>query len=115
MAEPFLSLIQSQRMSQVLAPQLRQSLELLQVPLLELRTLARQEMEQNPTLEEQAQEGEQIEIEPASTPPRRRPPSRTSLKSWPSWTTSSRTTSTRTSPAGPRRKRRPAASIFWIR
>ena len=28
MAEPFLSLIQSQRMSQVLAPQLRQSLEL---------------------------------------------------------------------------------------
>ena len=69
MAEPFLSLIQSQRMSQVLAPQLRQSLELLQVPLLELRTLVRQEMEQNPTLEEQAQEGEQIEIEPALNAP----------------------------------------------
>lgn len=69
MAEPFLSLIQSQRMSQVLAPQLRQSLELLQVPLLELRTLVRQEMEQNPTLEEQVEEGEQIEIEPALNAP----------------------------------------------
>ena len=69
MAEPFLSLIQSQRMSQVLAPQLRQSLELLQVPILELRTLIQQEMEQNPTLDEQALEGEQIEIEPALNSP----------------------------------------------
>lgn len=51
----------------VLAPQLRQSLELLQVPMLELRTLVQQEMEQNPTLEEQPQEAEQIEIEPAVT------------------------------------------------
>lgn len=51
----------------VLAPQLRQSLELLQVPMLELRTLVRQEMEQNPTLEEQPQEEiEQIEIEPTA-------------------------------------------------
>ena len=51
----------------VLAPQLRQSLELLQVPMLELRTLVRQEMEQNPTLEEQPQEEiEQIEIEPSA-------------------------------------------------
>jgi RNA polymerase sigma-54 factor len=39
---------------QVLAPQLRQSLELLQVPVLELRTLVQQEIEQNPTLEEAA-------------------------------------------------------------
>ncbi len=69
MAGPFLSLSQNQRMSMVLAPQLRQSLELLQVPMLELRTLVRQEMEQNPTLEEQALEGEQIEIEPAVTEP----------------------------------------------
>ena len=69
MAEPFLSLIQSQRMSQGLAPQLRQSLELLQVPMLELRTLVRQEMEQNPTLEEQALESEQLEIEPAANAP----------------------------------------------
>lgn len=56
-------------MSQVLAPQLRQSLELLQVPVLELRTLVRQEMEQNPTLEEQALESEQLEIEPAVNAP----------------------------------------------
>ena len=51
----------------VLAPQLRQSLELLQVPMLELRTLVRQEMEQNPTLEEQALETEQLEIEPSAS------------------------------------------------
>jgi RNA polymerase sigma-54 factor len=50
----------------VLAPQLRQSLELLQAPMLELRALVRQEMEQNPTLEEQPEEVEQIEIEPAA-------------------------------------------------
>ncbi len=54
-------------MSMVLAPQLRQSLELLQVPILELRTLVRQEMEQNPTLEEQALETEQLEIEPSAS------------------------------------------------
>ena len=65
MAAPFLSLVQNQRMSMVLAPQLRQSLELLQVPMLELRTLVQQEMEQNPTLEDQALETEQLEIEPA--------------------------------------------------
>lgn len=69
MAEPFLSLLQSQRMSQVLAPQMRQSLELLQVPILELRTLIQQEMEQNPTLDEQALEGEQLEIEPSLNEP----------------------------------------------
>lgn len=39
-------------MQQTMAPQLRQSLELLQVPALELRTLVQQEMETNPTLEE---------------------------------------------------------------
>lgn len=39
-------------MQQTMAPQLRQSLELLQVPALELRTLVQQEMESNPTLEE---------------------------------------------------------------
>ena len=46
----------SQRMalSQVLAPQLQQSLALLQAPTLELRALVEQEMEQNPVLEEVA-------------------------------------------------------------
>ncbi len=44
----------SQRMalSQVLAPQLQQSLALLQAPTLELRALVEQELEQNPMLEE---------------------------------------------------------------
>ncbi len=66
MAQPYIGLAQQQRMQMMLAPQLRQSLELLQVPLLELRTLVRQEMEQNPTIEEQPQEVEQLEIEPSA-------------------------------------------------
>lgn len=47
-----LSLEQSQQMQMILAPQLRQSLEMLQLPILELRTMIQQEMERNPTLEE---------------------------------------------------------------
>lgn len=44
----------SQRMSlqQVLAPQLQQSLQLLQAPMLELKALVEQELQQNPVLEE---------------------------------------------------------------
>lgn len=53
----------------VLAPQLRQSLELLQVPILELRTLVQQEMQQNPTLEEKLPQNEQVEVEPGSSEP----------------------------------------------
>ncbi|MBI3874637.1 MAG: RNA polymerase factor sigma-54 [Verrucomicrobia bacterium] len=47
----------SQRMSQqmVLAPQLQQSLALLQAPTLELKALVEQELEQNPVLEEVAE------------------------------------------------------------
>src|SRR5438876_12048724 len=47
---------QSQNLSlqQVLAPQLQQSLLILQAPLLELRNLVQQEMETNPALEELA-------------------------------------------------------------
>lgn len=71
MAEQFLSQTQQQRLQMVLAPQLRQSLELLQVPLLELRTLVQQEMEQNPTIEDQPVETEQIEIEPAANEPQK--------------------------------------------
>ncbi len=49
---------QSQNLSlqQVLAPQLQQSLLILQTPLLELRNLVQQEMETNPVLEELADE-----------------------------------------------------------
>lgn len=64
MAEQFLSLNQKQEMQQVLAPHLRQSLEILQVPMLELRTLVQKEMEQNPTLEQPPEKGvEQLEVE----------------------------------------------------
>jgi len=46
-------LTQSQNLhqSQVLAPQLQQSLQILQVPMLELRNLIQEELESNPTLE----------------------------------------------------------------
>ena len=49
-------------LSQVLAPQLQQSLALLQAPCLELKALVEQEMQQNPILEEvEAAEVEQAE------------------------------------------------------
>jgi RNA polymerase sigma-54 factor len=48
-----LSLAQTQQLQMVLAPQLRQSLEMLQVPILELRAMIQKELEQNPTLEEE--------------------------------------------------------------
>lgn len=47
----------------VLAPQMRQSLEFLQVPMLELRSLVQQELEQNPTLEERLADNERIDLE----------------------------------------------------
>ena len=46
-----LSQTQSLSQHQVLAPQLQQSLQILQVPMLELRSLIQQEIEANPTLE----------------------------------------------------------------
>jgi RNA polymerase sigma-54 factor len=49
---PTLSMTHEQRQLQTLAPQLRQSLELLQVPFLELRALIQKELQQNPVLEE---------------------------------------------------------------
>ena len=59
-----LSLAQTQRLQMVLAPQLRQSLEMLQLPIMDLRTMIQQEIEQNPTIEEQSIDNETIEIEP---------------------------------------------------
>src|SRR3989454_8325963 len=47
---------QNLSLQQVLAPQLQQSLLILQAPLLELRNLVQQEMETNPVLEELADE-----------------------------------------------------------
>jgi RNA polymerase sigma-54 factor len=59
-----LSLSQSQQMQMILAPQLRQSLEMLQLPILELRTQIQEELEKNPTLEETSADNQTIEIEP---------------------------------------------------
>src|SRR5215210_8648907 len=47
-----LHLSQKMALSQVLAPQLQQSLALLQAPTLELKALVEQELQQNPVLEE---------------------------------------------------------------
>ena len=53
-----LYLSQKMALSQMLAPQLQQSLALLQAPTLELQTLVEQELQQNPILEEQAESEE---------------------------------------------------------
>jgi len=45
-------LAQVQQLQQILAPQLRQSLEMLQVPVMELQAMLRKELETNPTVEE---------------------------------------------------------------
>jgi RNA polymerase sigma-54 factor len=47
---------QNLSMQQVLAPQLQQSLIILQAPMLELRNIVQQELQTNPTLEEEAPE-----------------------------------------------------------
>jgi RNA polymerase sigma-54 factor len=57
-----LSLSQQQRQMMVLAPQLRQSLEMLQMPLLELRAAIQEEMETNPTIED-VQDPSELSIE----------------------------------------------------
>src|SRR3954465_9567830 len=51
-----LSQTQSLSQQQVLAPQLQQSLQILQVPMLELRNLIQQEIQTNPTLEDESTE-----------------------------------------------------------
>ena len=58
-----MSLNQSQRLQMVLAPQLRQSLEMLQVPIQELRAMIQKELEQNPTLEELPEDSASLEVE----------------------------------------------------
>jgi len=63
MIEQTLRQTQEQRLQMILAPQLRQSLQLLQVPALELRTLVQQELQQNPTLEEVIEARDPIEVQ----------------------------------------------------
>src|SRR5579871_2527399 len=52
---------QRQTQSLVLAPQLRQSLKILQVAALDLRSVIQEELQNNPTLEEQPMEGESLD------------------------------------------------------
>jgi RNA polymerase sigma-54 factor len=52
MAGPYLSLSQQQRQVMTLAPQLRQSLEMLQMPVMELRAAILKEMAVNPTIDD---------------------------------------------------------------
>jgi RNA polymerase sigma-54 factor len=59
---------QRQTQSLVLAPQLRQSLKILQVAALDLRSTIQEELQANPTLEELPMEGENID-EPADASP----------------------------------------------
>src|SRR5258708_2648163 len=56
MAGPGMQQIQGLAMQQVLAPQLQQSLQILQAPMLELRNLVQQELQTNPTLEDDSTE-----------------------------------------------------------
>src|SRR3954462_6645332 len=52
---------QRQTQSLVLAPQLRQSLKILQVAALDLRSVIQEELQSNPTLEELPMDGESID------------------------------------------------------
>mgnify|MGYP003326812233 FL=1 len=54
MAQQGLQLSQNMSLNQALAPQLQQSLNLLQAPTLELKAMVDQELQVNPVLEEQA-------------------------------------------------------------
>src|SRR6202790_4321364 len=67
MAGPGMHQSQNLSLQQVLAPQLQQSLLILQAPLLELRNLVQQEMETNPVLEEVATGPEEKEESKASS------------------------------------------------
>jgi RNA polymerase sigma-54 factor len=67
MAEQYLSQTQQLSQRQILAPMLRHSLEMLQVPMLELQTLVQNELQQNPTLEEELTDSnDRLEVEPIS-------------------------------------------------
>ena len=57
--------VQKQTQTMVLAPQLRQSLKILQVPAQELRSTILEELEINPTLDELPNEGINIEKLPS--------------------------------------------------
>lgn len=61
--DAYLHQSQTQRQQQILAPQLRQSLEILQAPLQDLQALIAKELELNPTLDLVEPEHEHVEVE----------------------------------------------------
>src|SRR5882672_10116556 len=63
MAGPGLHQVQKLSLQQILAPQLQQSLHLLQVPTLELQSLVHEELQQNPLLEEVPKDEPRVEVE----------------------------------------------------
>ncbi len=62
--------IQSQQQKLIMSPQMRQALEILQLPLLELRTIIQQQIQSNPVLEieETSEKTDAEETEPEDTP-----------------------------------------------
>ena len=66
MPEPGLHQSQTQSQTMVLAPQLRQGLEVLQATILELQGIIEQEIQANPVLEEVPKENERLEVEPGA-------------------------------------------------
>ncbi len=63
---PGLQQVQRLSLQQILAPQLQQSLHLLQVSTLELQSLVQEELQQNPLLEDVPKDEPQVEIERSS-------------------------------------------------
>src|SRR5437867_7969500 len=63
---PGLQQVQRLSLQQILAPQLQQSLHLLQVSSLELSQLVHEELQQNPLLEEQSKDEPQVEVDGSS-------------------------------------------------
>lgn len=63
---PGLQQVQRLSLQQILAPQLQQSLHLLQVPSLELTALVHEELQQNPLLEEVSKDEPRVEVEAAA-------------------------------------------------
>ncbi len=73
MAGPYLSLSQQQRQVMTLAPQLRQSLEMLQMPVMELRAAILKEMAVNPTIDDVKDPTEALLSEVQPDPPQEHP------------------------------------------
>ena len=63
---PGLHQVQRLSLQQILAPQLQQSLHLLQVPTLELNALVHEELQQNPLLEEVSKDEPRVEVDAES-------------------------------------------------